>query len=88
MYLAIELPEEIAQQLTQKWDNLPCRILEAIALEAYRSNTLTTAQIQTLLQLPSRWAVEHFLQQHHALLDYTTADLNADVETLEALLPE
>ncbi|WP_072621450.1 UPF0175 family protein [Spirulina major] len=88
MQLAIELPEEIAQQLAQHWDNLPRRILEAIALEAYRSNTLTTAQVQALLQLPSRWAVEDFLQQHHALIDYTTDDLEADVATLEACLPE
>ncbi len=88
MNLAIELPEDIAQHLSQQWDNLPQRILEAIALEAYRSNTLTTAQIQTLLKLPSRWAVEDFLQQHHALIDYTTTDLDADVATLETLLAE
>jgi hypothetical protein len=88
MHLAIELPEEIAQQLAQKWDDFPYRVLEAIALEAYRSNTLTTAQIQSLLNLPSRWAVETFLQQHNALMDYTTEDLDADVATIETLLSE
>lgn len=88
MNLAIELPEDIAQQLTQQWDDLPRRIVEAIALEAYRSDALTTAQIQVLLNLPSRWAVEEFLQQHHALMNYTTVDLDADVATLEALLSE
>ncbi|MEM8642962.1 MAG: UPF0175 family protein [Cyanobacteria bacterium P01_G01_bin.54] len=74
--------------INQQWDDLPYRVLEAIALEAYRSNALTTAQIQTLINLPSRWAVEAFLQKHHALIDYTEADLEADVAVLEALLPE
>ncbi|MGB0562889.1 MAG: hypothetical protein ACPGVO_13965 [Spirulinaceae cyanobacterium] len=61
MNLAIELLEGIAQHLSQPWDNLPQRILGSDRSRSLPSNTLTTAQIQTLLKLSSRWAVEAFL---------------------------
>lgn len=82
MNVAIELPEDIAQQLKAQWGDISQRALEALALEAYRSGAATEAQIQRILSLPSRWAVEAFLKKHHAYLDYSEADLERDIRAI------
>jgi hypothetical protein len=85
MQITIELPEEIGNQLQQKWDNLPQKILESLALEAYRQGLMTSAQIQTMLNFSSRWQTEQFLKENQAYLDYTETDLADDLETLNKL---
>jgi mRNA-degrading endonuclease RelE of RelBE toxin-antitoxin system/predicted HTH domain antitoxin len=86
--IEIEIPEEIANRLESEWGDLAQRTLEALAIEAYRSNVLTTAQIQQLLNLPSRWDVDAFLKQHQIDIDYSETDLEQDFQTLQTLLPE
>ncbi|EAZ93014.1 UPF0175 family protein [Crocosphaera chwakensis] len=88
MQITIELPEEIGHQLQQQWDNLPQKLLESLALEAYRKGMITSAQIQTMLKFSSRWQTEQFLKEHQAYLDYTEEDLANDLETLNQLLSE
>ena len=60
MNVAVELPEDIAQQLKSAWQDMPRRVLEAIAVEGYRSGALTRGQVQRLLNL-SWWETEAFL---------------------------
>lgn len=79
MNVAIELPEDIAHQLEAKWGDISQRTLEALAIEAYRSGVVTEAQVQRMLNLPSRWEVEAFLNRAQAYLDYTEADLERDI---------
>src|ERR1700722_13858384 len=43
MQIMIELPEDIAEGLESKWNDLACAALESLALEAYRSHALTAA---------------------------------------------
>lgn len=88
MQITIELPEEIGHQLQETWDNLPQKILESLALEAYRQGMITSAQIQTMLNFSSRWQTEQFLKENQAYLDYTEEDLAHDLETLNQLLSE
>ena len=88
MQITIELPDEISRQLQQSWDNLPQKIIESIALEAYRKGMMTSAQVQTLLNFSSRWQTEQFLKENQAYLDYTEEDLAHDLETLNQLLSE
>lgn len=82
MTVAIEIPDELERQLKAGWSNLPRRLLEAIALEAYRSGVFTSAEVGRLLGSESRWDTEAFLQQHGAFPDYTEDDLAQDVEVL------
>lgn len=88
MQITIELPEEISRQLQKSWDNLPQKILESLALEAYRKGMMTSAQVQTLLNFSSRWQTEQFLKENQAYLDYTEEDLANDLENLNQLLSE
>ncbi len=86
MQIKIDIPEAIGQQLIAQWGNVSQRAKEALAIEAYRTGSLTSAQVQSLLNLSSRWEVEEFLKNSQAYLDYTEEDLEQDRQTLNNLL--
>ena len=81
MQITLELPEDIAQGLGSRWKDLPRAALESLALEAYRSRTLTAAQLRRLLGFQTRMQVDAFLKEHE-IYDYTAADFEQDRETL------
>jgi Uncharacterised protein family (UPF0175) len=83
--ITLELPEDIAAHLAAKGDNLPRAALEAFALEAYRAQKLTTAQLRRLLGYETRTQVHAFLKQHGVYQHYTPDDLEHDREAGDAL---
>ena len=87
MNVAIELPDDIAHQLETKWRDVPRGVLEAIAVEGYRSGALTHGQVQRMLNL-SWWETEAFLKERQAYLRYDEADLAQDRAALDQVLPE
>ncbi|MDH6098021.1 UPF0175 family protein [Anabaenopsis sp. FSS-46] len=88
MQITIELPEDIGNQLQKSWQDLPQKILEAIALEAYRGGIMTSAQVQELLKFADRWETEQFLQESDAVLDYTEEDLEQDIQNINQVLSQ
>ena len=56
--------------------------VEAVAVEAYRSGTITPAQVQQMLGLGSRWETESFLRRAEAFHDYTMEDLERDIAAI------
>jgi len=85
MHIDIKVPETIAQRLTEQWGDLPDKLLEILAVEAYRNEILTSAEVGRLLGLHSRWEVDAFLKQAKAYLHYTEDDLAQDRQTLQRL---
>lgn len=85
MNVAIDLPDDIAQQLEMKWLDVPRGVMEAIAVEGYRSGALTHGQVERLLHL-SWMETEAFLKERQAYLHYDEADLAQDRATLDQLL--
>jgi hypothetical protein len=81
MQIQFELPEDIAQGLKEKWTDLPRAALESLALEAYRSNALSAAQLRRLLGFETRMQVDDFLKEHE-VYDLTVADFKQDCKTL------
>jgi hypothetical protein len=81
MQIQFELPEDIAQGLKAKWTDLPRVALESLALEAYRSNSLSAAQLRRLLGFETRMQVDDFLKEHE-VYDLIVADFTQDCETL------
>lgn len=79
MTVTIQLPDDISAALGERWDNVPRRSLEAIAVEGYRSGALTEAQVRRVLGLESRFLVHALLKEHRVPLRLTDADVNADV---------
>jgi predicted HTH domain antitoxin len=84
--VAIELPDDILHELEARWQNVPRRVLEAVAAEGYRTGALTNGQVRRTLNL-SWHETEAFLKNHQAYLHYNETDLEQDVETLNRLLP-
>ena len=83
MQITIDLPEELAQHFNR--DHLAREILEALVVQAYQTEKITSAEVGRILGLPSRWAVDEFLKQHNADLHYDEADWDGDRETLRQL---
>jgi hypothetical protein len=81
MQITLELPEDIAEGLEAKWNDLARAALESLALEAYRSHALTAAQLRRLLAFETRMDVDAFLKEHE-IFDYSAADFGQDCETL------
>ena len=72
MQVTIELPDDIAGKLAEKnGADLPRAVLEAVALEGYRSGELTHAQVGRLLGIDYRFDVDAFLKEHGAYLHYS-----------------
>ena len=71
MNVAIEIPDDIGRVLGGQAGDVSRAVLEAVAVEAYRSGTITPAQVQQMLGLRSRWETESFLRRAEAYHDYT-----------------
>ena len=82
MQVIIDLPEDIARQLQANEQSLERGVLEAIALEGYRSGKLTQAQVRKILGLQTDLQVDAFLKSHNVYLEYSLEDLERDRETL------
>lgn len=82
MTISINLPKEVMSRLQSSWGNLPRRALEALAVEAYREEVLSSAEVGSLLGHNSRTETEAFLHARQAYLHYTAEDLAADMRTM------
>lgn len=78
--ITLQLPEDIAQHLASIWSDLPRAALEGLALEAYREQKLSSAQLRRLLGYQTRMEVDGFLKEHGVALEYTLEDLERDRE--------
>jgi len=82
MNVAIDIPDDIGQVLGGQAGDVSRAVLEAVAVEAYRSGTITPAQVQQMLALGSRWETESFLRRAEAFHDYTMDDLERDIAAI------
>jgi hypothetical protein len=78
MRITLNLPEDVAEGLAEKWADLPRAALESLALEGYRAGALTQAQLRRLLGLSSVTETDAFLKQHGVYLEYTLDELEQD----------
>ena len=81
MQITIEIPEDIGNQLQQNWQDVPQKLLESLAVEAYRNKIMTSVQVQQLLKFASLQETEHFLNQSQISLDYPQETLVQDKHT-------
>ena len=84
--VVVALPEDVAEQLQSAGADLSRTALESIAIEGYRSDHLTGAQVMRMLGLQTRMELDAFLKRHQVDLDYTLEDLNSDREALTRIL--
>ena len=82
MNVAIEIPDDIGRVLAAQAGGVSRAVLGAVAIEAYRSGAITTAQVERMLGLRSRWETESFLRRAEAFHDYTMDDLEKDIAAI------
>lgn len=82
MDIAIQIPDDVGSALGASSGNVGRAVLEAMAIEAYRTGAITPAQIQEMLGFHSRWETEVFLHRAEAYHDYTMDDLARDIATI------
>jgi hypothetical protein len=76
----VELPGELAEQIRQSSGHIGRRLLESFAAESYRSNAMTGWQVQQLLGLSDRFALDAFLKHAGVFREYTAEELALDYE--------
>jgi len=82
VHIAIDIPDDMGNILAAQAGGVSRAVLAAVAIEAYRSGTITTLQVQQMLGLRSRWETETFLQRAGAFHDYTINDLEKDIAAI------
>lgn len=82
MDVCIKVPDDVVFQMRTRWNDLSRSVLEALAVEAYRAEVITEAEVQRMLDLPSRWDTDRFLKSGQAFIEYTEADLDQDIDAI------
>jgi len=82
MNVAIEIPDDVARLLQAHSGELSRAVLEAVAIEAYRTGAITPAQVKQMLGQQSRWETEALLRRAEAYHDYTMEDLERDLAAI------
>lgn len=80
MQVVIDLPDDVAAQLRWKWSDIPRRTLEALVVEGYRREELTSYQVRRLLGFETPMEVDVFLKQNGVYLEYSEDNLAQDTE--------
>ena len=78
MTITLEIADELASALAAPGEDLSRTVLEAIALDGYRSDRLSEADIRQLLGFETVMEVHGFLKAHGVFLPYTAEDLEHD----------
>ncbi len=85
MILEVKIPDEVFKD-----DNpsISRDVLEAIAVEGFRTDQLSTAQVRRLLGFKTRDEVHEFLYKHGVpWVDYDAGEVEREVKLLQELLP-
>ena len=82
MNLIVEIPDDIAGSLSSGGD-LSRRVLEGFALEEYKSQRISKAQLRRLLGLETGYELDGFLKDHQVSPNITIEDVRRDVTGFE-----
>jgi predicted HTH domain antitoxin len=85
MRIWLDLPDDLVEQLTDKGQDLSRSALEALAIDAYRMERITSHQLCQLLEIPSRYELDGFLRHHGVALEYTFEDFEREGATSDRL---
>ena len=86
--IQIALPDELASFLKEKWGNLERKLMEIIAIEAYREGSISSGKLRELLGFSTPLEADKFLKDRGVDLDYDEEDFIADRQTHEQLEKE
>lgn len=83
MDVQLQIPDDVARIIQSEQPDLSRAALEALALEGYRSERLSEAQVRRMLGFRTRMQVHSFLKAHNVYLNYSIQELESDLESLK-----
>jgi hypothetical protein len=78
MNITVEIPDAIAGALVGQGQDPSRAVLEAIAIEGYRTDRLSEYEVQQLLGFDYFEQVHAFFKEHGVYLNYSMEDLDRD----------
>ena len=85
MDLTLVIPDDLAGRLGASGGDLSRRALEAFALEEYKNERISKAELRRLLRIQSRYELDGFLKAHGVWIDYGMEDFRREQEALDRL---
>lgn len=85
MHLDVEIPDYLAGRMGASRIDLSRRALEAFALEEYKSERISKAELRELLGIETRYELDGFLKAHDVWINYSIDDAHRDAAMLERL---
>ena len=78
MRIVLDIADDLAEQLSPQGQDVARTVLEAVALEGYRSGKFTESEVRRLLGYQIRMEVDGFLKEHGVYLEYSLEDLERE----------
>jgi hypothetical protein len=83
MNLTVQIPDNLARGLNAAGGDLSRRVLEALALDEYRSGRLTKMELRQTLGFETGYELDGFLKMHQVWMEYDAQDLARERATLD-----
>lgn len=88
MQVTLTIPADLAAQLISAGKDPSREAIEALAVEGYRTERLTEAEVRQMLGYETRMQVHGLLAEHNVNLHYSLADLEQDIDASNRLHAE
>lgn len=85
MNIVFEIPDDIAQRLSETGADLSRRALESLALEEFKKGNIGEPKLLRLLGFSTRHQLDGFLKAHRVEDDYTMEDFEQERQALKRL---
>jgi len=80
--VTVQIPDDIADRLLAAHGDMSRLALESLALEEYKNEHITKAELRRLLGFRTRYKLDGFLKAHNVFEKYTLAEFEQDREDL------
>jgi hypothetical protein len=85
MNLTVQIPENLARSMSVAGGDPSRRVLEALALEEYKSGRLTKPELRQVLGFATGYELDGFLKTHEVWIEYDAEDLARERASLDRL---
>jgi hypothetical protein len=85
MNLTVEIPDDLARSMNSAGDDPSRRVLEALALDEYKSGRLSKPELRHALGFETGYELDGFLKQHQVWIEYDAQDLARERASLDRL---
>jgi len=84
MNLNVQIPDDLARSLNAAGGDLTRHVIEALALEEYRSGRLTVRELRQALGFATGYELDGFLKKHQIWMEYDEQDLARERAALDS----